>query len=87
MHVKLLQKFQFKKQQQVVASGGLIGNKIANKITKISRSSPQNSIETVKSETKIIAFDREIPKERHISPEKNRKLLISLDYYNNIVTK
>ena len=52
IHLKQLPKKQFK-------TDDLIGNKIANKIAK---KSPQNSLETVESET-------EIPKERHISPE------------------
>ena len=38
--------------------GDFIGNKIADKITKVPRTSPQNS-------------ETEIPKERYISPEKN----------------
>ena len=42
----------------------LIGNKIANKITKVSRSSPQNNSHTITNK-----HDKEIPKERYISPE------------------
>ena len=51
----------------------MIGNKIADKITKVSRTSPQNTPETVESETEKIGFDREIPKQRYISPEKRQK--------------
>ena len=54
----------------------MIGNRIANKITRYSTSSPQNSLETVKSETENTGFDREIPKERYISPEKKSKLFM-----------
>ena len=41
-----------------------IGNKIADKITEVSKSSPQNNLKTAESKK------TEIPKERHISPEK-----------------
>ena len=40
IHLKLLEKEQFKKQQ--------IGNEIADKVTKVSRTSPQNSLEAQK---------------------------------------
>ena len=42
------------------ATGDLIGNKISDKMTKVSRSSPQDTLEPVESETKNIGFDREI---------------------------
>ena len=48
----------------------MIGNKIADKITNVSRSSPRNSSEKVESETENAGFDTEIPKERCISPQK-----------------
>ena len=51
-------------------TGDLIGSKIVDKITKVSGSLPQNNLETVESKTENIGFDREIPKERNISPEK-----------------
>ena len=51
-------------------TGDFIGNKIAHKITKASRGSPQNSSETIESETEKIGFHREIPKERYKSQEK-----------------
>ena len=38
-------------QKTTEATGDLIGKKIADKITKVSRSLPENSIGTVKSET------------------------------------
>ena len=42
----------------------MIGNEIANKITKASRSSPQNNSDTITNK-----YDKEILKERYISPE------------------
>ena len=50
-------------QNTAEAAGDLIGNKIANKITKVSRSSSQNNSETITNE-----HDKGIPKERYISP-------------------
>ena len=44
----------------------MIGNKIANKITKMSRNTPHNSSETVTKEAENIGLDREISKERYI---------------------
>ena len=71
------------------ASGTLTGYKIADavrsktlatraksydgKITKVSKSSPQNNSETLSNE-----HDKEIYKERYISPEEKKKLLIVL---------
>ena len=45
MHLKLLQKEQFTKTTE--ATGNLIGNKIADKIAKVSKTSQQNNSETV----------------------------------------
>ena len=53
-------------QKAAGKTGDLIGNKIAVRVTKVSRTSPQNSSETVQNE-----HDKEIPKERYISPEGN----------------
>ena len=63
-----------KYRKKTEATSNLIANKIADRITKVSRTSPQNSSETVESEAENIGFDRVIPKERYISPEKDRKL-------------
>ena len=49
-------------QKTAEATGNLTDNKIPDKITKVWRSSPQNSSETVESETEDIGFNREIPK-------------------------
>ena len=48
----------------------LIGDKIFDKITKVSKTSQQNNPETTKNED-----DEEIPKERYISPEERQKII------------
>ena len=60
MHLKLLQK-------TVEATGDLNGNKIADKVTKISKTSRQYNSETVTNE-----HDKEIPKEGYISLEEKQ---------------
>ena len=75
MHLKLLQKSNSKTAE---ATGDLIGNKIADKITKVSRGSPQNTSETVESETENTWFNREIPKESHIYLEKRQQIVSDL---------
>ena len=54
----------------------MIGNKIANKITKVSKNSSQNNSEVVESETRSIGFDRKIPRERYTFSKKDRKLMM-----------
>ena len=54
------------------AIGDLIGNKIAVRIAKVSKTLPQNNSETKK-------HDQKIRKERYISPGENSKLLIIWD--------
>ena len=68
MHVKLSQTEQLKKTAQ--ATGDLTGNKVADKITKVSKTLPQSITETVTNEAESIGLDREIPKEKYIFPEK-----------------
>ena len=68
MQQKLLQREQFKKTAE--ASGGLIGNKIADKITKTSKTL-QNNLDEAKNETEIL-------KKRCISPEKRQKTIVEL---------
>ena len=46
---------------------------IGNKITKVTRSSPQNNSEVVTNE-----HDKELPKGRYISPEKRQKIIDEL---------
>ena len=60
-------------QKTAEATGCLIGNKIANKITKVSKSSQQNNSEAVTNE-----HDKEIPKERCISPEERQEIIDEL---------
>ena len=66
-HLKLLQRKKFKKPKKYQCD--LTGNKIANKITKVSKSWMQNDLEIVASKT-------EIPKKIYIPPEKTSKLLM-----------
>ena len=47
-------------QKIAEATGDLIGNKIADKIIKVSRMSPQNNSETVTNGEENIALDREM---------------------------
>ena len=47
--------------------------KIANRITKVSRLSPQINSETITDE-----YDKEIPKEKYISPEERQKIIVDL---------
>ena len=56
-------------QKTAEATGNLIGNTIANKIMKVSRSSVQNNSEAITNE-----YDKEIPKERYIAPEERHKI-------------
>ena len=60
-------------QKKAEATGDLIGNKITNRIIKVSKRSPHDSLETVKNEN-----DKEIPTERYISPEERHKIIDDL---------
>ena len=61
-------------QKIVKATGDLIGNKIANRITNVSQNSQKNNSWAATNEN-----DKEIPKERDIYlEEKDKKLLIIL---------
>ena len=51
----------------------MIGNKIVNKITKVSKNSQQSNSEVVTNEN-----EKEIPKERYISPEKRQEIIDEL---------
>ena len=55
-------------QKTAEATGDLISNKIADKITDISKSLKELHSKTVENEI-------EIPKERHISPEKRQQTI------------
>ena len=60
-------------QKAAEASGDLTGNKIVMRITKVSKHPPQNNSETV-----IKEHDKEISKERYISPEERQKIIDNL---------
>ena len=62
----------------------MIGNKIADKNTKVSRISPQNNLETITNETQNIKHDKEMPKERYISLEERQKSIDDLTLINII---
>ena len=71
MRLKLLQKDQFKKKGE--ETGDLIDNKIANKITKISKTLQKNNSDTFKNE-----HDKVTPKERYISSEERQNIIDDL---------
>ena len=58
------------KYQKIV---NLIDNEIADRMTEFSKNSQQNNLATVTYEN-----DKEIPKERYISPEKRQKIIDNL---------
>ena len=73
IHLKLLQKKKRKIQKTVEATGDLNSNETDNRITEVSRSSTQNNLEKLADE-----HDKEIPKERYISPEERQKIINDL---------
>ena len=60
-------------QRTAEATDDLLGNKIAERITKMSKNLQQNNSETVTTE-----HDKEIPKERYMSPEERQKTINDL---------
>ena len=52
------------------AAGDLIGNKIADRSTNVSKTLPQNNSEIITNE-----HDKEIPKERCVSPEEIHEII------------
>ena len=60
-------------QNTAKGADGLMGKNITDKIKRASRILPKNSSETVTSEAKNTGINREIPKEKYISPEKRKK--------------
>ena len=67
MHFKTSSKWLI--QRVAEATGDLIANKIANKITRVSKNSQQHNLKTVTNE-----HEKEIPKEN--LQKKDKKLLI-----------
>ena len=49
-----------------------IGNKITDKIMKVSRTAPHNSSETVTNKAENVWHDKKIPNERYIFQEKRQ---------------
>ena len=66
MHLKLLRKKVIQKTGE--ATVDFVGNKIAKKITKVSK-----NLETVTNEN-----NKETPKERYVSPEKKQEIINDL---------
>ena len=60
-------------EKTVEPTDDLIGNKITEKITKVSKTLLQNNLEAVTNE-----HDKYIPKERYISPEERNKIIDDL---------
>ena len=71
IHLKLLQKESFKKKAE--ATEDLIGDKIAERIKKLSKSLRQKNSETITNEN-----NKEIPKEKDISPEERQEIIYEL---------
>ena len=61
------------RSNQSFAAPDLIGNEIARRITKVSKTSPPNSSKTVTND-----YDKEIPKERYKCPNKRQKTIDDL---------
>ena len=65
-------------QKTAKATGDFIGNKSGVKITKVSKSLLYSNPETVTKEEENIGLDREIPRERYISPENRYHVINNL---------
>ena len=61
-------------QKTAEASGGLIGNKIANRITKVSKNSQQNNLKTMKKQQ-----EKEILKKDTNLQKRDKKVLMNYD--------
>ena len=72
MHVKLLQKESFKKQQKQLVIWLII-----KLLIKSPQKTEKNSEED-NSETVINKYDKEIPKERYLSPEQTQEIIDEL---------
>ena len=60
-------------QKTVEETGDLVDNKVSERVTKVSKNLQQNNSETVTNE-----HDKEIPKERYISPEERQEIIDEL---------
>ena len=54
-------------------TGGLVSNKVANKINEVEKNSQQNNPETVTNE-----YGKEIPEERYIPSEEKQEIINEL---------
>ena len=79
MHFNVLQDKKLKTRTKAETTADLIGKKVADKITKLSRNSPQNGSETVENKTKSTGCDRKIPKERYIKICLSKKMIKIID--------
>ena len=75
--LKLASKRAFHKTKQ--ATGDAIGHTIADEITNVSKTSPQNNLETITNE-------EEMPRKRYISPEERQKITTDLTIHSNHLT-
>ena len=76
-------------QKTTEETGDLIGKEIVDKITKVSKTSPQNNSKTVTNE-KNIRLDRKTSSKTYISAEKRQKItddLRLIQQYNNGVSR
>ena len=71
MQLKLLQKESFRKQQKQLVISLVI--KLAIELREFQKNFQQNNLETVKK-----MHDKEIPKERYISPEERQGIIDKL---------
>ena len=62
------------------AAGDLIGNKIVDRNTKVSKILQQNNSESLTNE-----HGKVIPKRRYISPEERQKIIDDLKFINTII--
>ena len=60
-------------QKTAGASGDLIGKKIADRITEVSKTLPKNNSETITNE-----HDQELPEERYLSPKERQEIIDEL---------
>ena len=67
-------------QKIAEAIGDLIGNKIADRTTKVSKALPQNNSETITNK-----HDQEIPKKGYISLEERQKTIDHLETINIVM--
>ena len=72
-------------QKTAETTDDFIGNKIADRITKVSKNLQQNNSETVTNEN-----DKEIPNKKYVSPKERQKITDNLIFnimYKNGISK